>query len=250
MKNKITLGIMQPYFFPYLGYYDLINRTDRWIVFDVVKYAPKSWMNRNRILHPNDGWQYISVPVDKHAGEGAIKDVRILDVGVAHNKIRGQIEHYRKGRAPYFSAVAKLIDDCFASLNSNLLRDLNVYSMSVACDYLGVAFNNTNLSEMSLTLPEIKHPGQWALEIASALGADAYLNPPGGRDIFLPHEWEERGIQLGFTDLVSFSYPTGHYPFMEHLSIIDVLMWNSPEVVKTYLDSRLVQSQVARSVHA
>ena len=142
-------------------------------------------------------------------------------------------------RAPYFPAVAKLVDDCFSGLQSNLLRDLNVRSMAVVCDYLGIAFNHENLSEMSLTLPEIKHPGQWALEIASALGADAYLNPPGGRDIFLPHEWEERGIQLGFTDLVSFSYPTGHYQFIEHLSIIDVLMWNSPEAVKTYLDSRL-----------
>lgn len=239
MKNNLTLGIMQPYFFPYLGCYDLINRTGRWIVFDVVKYAPKSWMNRNRILHPAEGWQYISIPVDKHAGEGLIKDVQILDAGAAHDKIRGQIEHYRKGRAPYFSAVAKLVDDCFAGLRSNLLRDLNVRSLIVVCDYLGIAFNHSNLSEMSLTLPEIKHPGQWALEIASALGADAYLNPPGGRDIFLPHEWEERGIQLGFTDMVSFNYPTGHYQFIEHLSIIDVLMWNSPEAVKTYLDSRL-----------
>ena len=230
---------MQPYFFPYLGYYDLINRTDRWIVFDVVKYAPKSWMNRNRILHPTDGWQYISIPVNKHTGEGAIKDVQILDVGAACGKIRGQIEHYRKGGAPYFSAVAKLVEDCFSGLQGNLLRDLNVRSLVLVCDYLGIAFNYTNLSEMSLALPEIQHPGQWALEIASALGADAYLNPPGGRDIFRPHEWKERGIQLGFTNMVSFDYPTKHYPFIEHLSIIDVLMWNSPETVKTYLDGRL-----------
>jgi len=230
---------MQPYFFPYLGYYDLINRTDRWIVFDVVKYKPKSWMNRNRILHPTEGWRYISVPVDKHAGEGAIKDVQILNAGEAHDKIRGQIEHYRKGRAPFFTAVARLVDDCFAGLHSNLLRDLNVRSLSVVCDYLGIDFIHSSLSEMELALPEIKHPGQWALEISSAIGADAYLNPPGGREIFLPHEWDERGIQLGFTDLVSFNYATGPYTFIEHLSIIDVLIWNSPEVVKTYLDSRL-----------
>lgn len=230
---------MQPYFFPYLGYYDLINRTDRWVVFDVVKYASKSWMNRNRILHPTGGWQYISVPVDKHAGQGIIKDVHILNVATAHEKIRGQIEHYRKGHAPYFLEVLRLIDECFTGLQSNQLRDLNVRSMMVVCEYLGIAFTHSNLSEMSLALPEIQHPGQWALEIASALGADAYLNPPGGRDIFLLHEWEERGIQLSFTNLVSFDYPTGGYQFIEHLSIIDVLMWNSPEAVKTYLDSRM-----------
>lgn len=230
---------MQPYFFPYLGYYDLINRTGRWIVFDVVKYTPKSWMNRNRILHPTDGWQYISTPVNKYAGDGLIKDVQILDASASHNKIRSQIEHYRKGRAPYFSAVSSLVDDCFFGMQGNLLRDLNVRSLALVCAYLGITFNHTNLSEMSLALPVMQRPGQWALEIASALGADAYLNPPGGRGIFQPREWEDRGIQLAFTNLVSFAYPTRHYTFIEHLSIIDVLMWNSPEAVKAYLDSRL-----------
>lgn len=238
MKSDLMLGIMQPYFFPYLGYYDLINRTDRWIVFDVVKYAPKSWMNRNRILHPAKGWQYISVPVGKPEEGGTIKDVKILDADAAYARIRGQIEHYRKGRAPYYPAVVKLLDDCFSGLQSNRLVDLNVNTLSVVCDYLGIKFKHSILSAMPLALPEIRHPGQWALEISSALGADAYLNPPGGRDIFVQSEWDERGIRLGFTDLVSFKYSTGSYQFIEHLSIIDVLMWNSPENVKAYLDSR------------
>ena len=242
MSDKFKLGIMQPYFFPYLGYYDLINRTDHWIVFDVVKYTPKSWMNRNRILHPTDGWQYISTPVNKHAGDGLIKGVQILDVSAAHDKVRSQIEHYRKGGAPHFPAVASLVDSCFSGLQGNLLRDLNVRSLTLVCGYLGITFNHTNLSEMSLALPSIQHPGQWALEITSALGANAYLNPPGGRAIFRTDEWVDRGIDLDFTNLVSFVYPTRHYSFIEHLSIIDVLMWNSPEMVKAYLDSRLADS--------
>ena len=195
-------------------------------------------MTRNRILHPSQGWQYISIPVSKHIEKGAIKDVIILDLGASRDKIRGQIDHYRKGGAPYFFAVAGLIDDCFSGLKTNLLRDLNVRSLELVCDYLGVAINHTNLSEMSLDLPEIQHPGQWALEISCALGADAYLNPPGGRDIFRPSEWEDRGVRLEFTELVSFVYTTRHYTFIERLSIIVVLMWNSPEAVKTYLDSR------------
>ncbi len=238
MKNDLALGIMQPYFFPYLGYYDLINRTDRWIVFDVVQYVPKSWMNRNRILHPSSGWQYINVPVDKHSGEGAIRDIRIIDVDAAYDRIRGQIEHYRAGRAPHFGAVAKLVEDCFSGLEGNRLRDLNVRSMRVVCDYLGIDFHSENLSDMSLDLPQILHPGQWALEIASTLGASSYLNPPGGRDIFRPAEWEDRGIRLHFSELVSFDYPTGRYTFVENLSILDVLMWNPPESVQGYLDGR------------
>ena len=237
--DELNLGIMQPYFFPYLGYFDLINRVDQWIVFDVVKYAPKSWMNRNRILHPTTGWQYINIPVNKHAGDGIIKGVQTLDASAAHDKIRGQIEHYRKGGAPHFSAVANLVDDCFSNLTGNLLCNLNVSSISKVCAYLEITFNHTNLSEMSLTLPAIQHPGQWALEIASALDADAYINPPGGRSIFRTDEWENRGIRLCFTDMVSFYYLTKLYTFIEHLSIIDVLMWNSPEMVKAYLDSRL-----------
>lgn len=238
-SDRLVLGIMQPYFFPYLGYYDLINRTHRWIVFDVVKYAPRSWMNRNRILHPTEGWQYITVPVAKSAEGGAIKDVRALDIAGTHKRIRGQLEHYRKGRARYYSAIVELIDECFSGLEGDRLVDLNVRSMVIVCDYLGIPLDYSILSRMPLDLPEVSHPGQWALEICSAVGADAYLNPPGGRNLFVQHEWDERGIRLGFTDLVSFTYSTAPYPFIEHLSIVDVLMWNAPKTVKTYLDSRL-----------
>lgn len=238
MKNKLTLGIMQPYFFPYLGYFDLINQTDNWIVFDVVKYTPKSWMNRNRILHPTDGWQYVTVPVNRHISDGSIRHIQILDANSAHQKILGQIEHYRKGGAPYFHEVSTLIDECFSGLQGNLLRDLNIRSLELVCDYLSIDFKHTNLSDMSLPLPAIEHPGQWALEICSSLGANAYLNPPGGKAIFQSDEWKKRKIKLGFTDLVSFSYPTGRYKFTEHLSIIDVLMWNSPATIKSYLDSK------------
>jgi hypothetical protein len=238
MKSDLILGIMQPYFFPYLGYYDLINRTNQWIVFDVVKYAPKSWMNRNRILHPVDSWQYLTVPVDKHAGDGAIHEVSIVDMNAAYDKICGQIEHYRKSRAPYFKAVARLVDECFSAVKSERLRDLNVNSLSWVCDYLGIAFQTSNLSEMDLPLPQITYAGQWALEIASQLGASAYLNPPGGRDIFRPQDWHDRGIHLEFTEMVEFPYATGRYQFVAHLSILDVLMWNSPDQVAAYLNSR------------
>lgn len=252
MAEKVTLGIMQPYFFPYLGYFDLINRCDRWIVFDVVSYAPKSWMNRNRILHPTQGWQYVSVPVDRHAGAGLISDVTLLDPQAAHDKIQGQIVHYRAAGAPGYAAVSSMISETFAGAPSGLLRDLNVASLAAICACLDMPFEYDNLSDLNLTLPEIPHAGAWALEIAHALGAQAYLNPPGGRDIFRPAEWQERGIELDFTSLVSFTYPTRRYEFVEHLSILDVLMWNPPGVVKAYLDSRKFSplAQVPSSLRA
>lgn len=233
----MKLGIMQPYFFPYLGYFDLINRTDRWVVFDVIKYTPRSWMNRNRIFHPTKGWQYINVPVDKHAGQGRICDVTVIDAKAAHARIRGQLLHYRKVRAPYYTPVTELVDAVFASLRGNLLRDLNLGTLLVVCDYLGINIDYDILSEMRLPLPEIDHAGQWALEIAGALGAREYINPPGGHEIFREEDWRAHGIELSFTELLDYRYPSGPYAFVERLSVLDVLMWNVPDVVKAYLDS-------------
>lgn len=233
----MKLGIMQPYFFPYLGYFDLINRTDRWIVFDVVKYHPKSWMNRNRILHPATAWQFITVPVHRHEGEGLVKDVLIVDRDKARQRILGQMEHYRVGRAPHFAAVQELVRAAFSSTSSNRLCDLNIAGLRVVCEYVGLAFNFSVLSEMGLELPAIKHPGAWALEVSAAVNASAYVNPPGGRHLFRKEEFEERKVDLQFTELVDFRYATGSYDFVERLSIIDVLMWNEPQAVKRYLSS-------------
>jgi len=235
----MRLGIMQPYFFPYIGYYDVINRSERWVVFDIVKYVPKSWMNRNRILHPTQGWQYVTVPVDRHSEGSTIKDVSIVDKQEAHRRILGQLEHYRSGRAPYFRAVRNLVDRCFTETETSKLRDLNVRSLALVCDYLGIGFRPLIASQIALALPPILHPGQWALEISSALGASTYVNPPGGRELFRPEEFESRGIGLEITPTHDFRYDCGSYGYVERLSVLDVLMWNSPGRVKAYLDDQI-----------
>jgi hypothetical protein len=232
----MKLGIMQPYFFPYIGYFDLINRTDRWVVFDTVKYNPKSWMNRNRILHPISGWQYISVPVDKRSNGRTIKDVHILDKSLAQRRILGQIEHYRKGRAPFFAAARDLIERTFRETTSDRLCELNVNSLDLVCAYLGIAFPRTCLSDMGLALPAIRQPGEWALEISAAMRATEYINAPGGRDLFVPAAFEQRGIHLSVAELIDFRYPTNGYAFVAHLSVLDAIMWNPPASIKAYLD--------------
>lgn len=229
---------MQPYFFPYLGYFDLIHRTDKWVVFDVVKYAPHSWMNRNRILHPSEGWQYITVPVRKHAFGEAIQEITLVDKDASHRKVVAQLMHYRRARAPFFREVQEIVDRAFTNTNGDRLRDLNVQTLDAVCKYLGITFEPVNFSALALSLPTAEYPGQWPLELSTALGADVYLNAPGGRDLFRPADWAERGITLAFADLVDFRYSPGPYEFIEHLSILDVLMWNAPEDVKSYLDRR------------
>lgn len=118
------------------------------------------------------------------------------------------------------------------------MRDVNVRGIALVCEYLGIPFRRLVLSREPLPLPAIQHPGQWALEMAVALGADEYVNPPGGHGLFREDEFRARNVRLTFADLVDFRYPTGSYQFVEHLSILDVLLWNEPRMVKAYLDSR------------
>ncbi|RMN97321.1 hypothetical protein ALQ50_00246 [Pseudomonas coronafaciens pv. coronafaciens] len=227
-----TLGIMQPYFFPYIGYFQLIAAVQRGIVFDIVKYKRKSWMNRNRVLDGKGGWQHITVPVC--ASEGTlIKDATLTDLAIAHHKIRHQLEHYRH-KAPYFQETLNLIDLTLGTPATHLC-DINTRSLKVVCDYLGMNFDWERCSTLQLDLPPIKHAGQWALEISTLLEARQYINAAGGRDIFIPEEWQERGVELRFLEHASFSYSTGPYTFFENLSIVDVLMWNAPETVLAYL---------------
>ncbi|WP_434677607.1 WbqC family protein [Pseudomonas sp. R1-18] len=230
-----TLGIMQPYFFPYLGYFQLIDSVKDGIIFDTVRYKRKSWMNRNRILNANGGWQYINVPVKTSEGT-LIKDALVIDPPAAQRQICGQLLHY-KSKAPFYREVMHLVDSVFSSVHDPAIGELNTRSLSVVCDYLDLNFNWATCSRMQLDLPPIQHAGQWALEISSRLGASRYVNLPGGRDIFVANEWEERGIELRFLAPSSFVYSTAPYNFEENLSILDVLMWNPPQAVKGYIRS-------------
>jgi len=229
----MKLGIMQPYFFPYLGYFELIARTDRWVVFDVVQYNPKSWMNRNRILHPTQGWQYITAPVAKAPHGTAIREIVLSNRDAALERLLGQLDHYRK-RAPYFGQVTDLVRAAFSGA-SNRLVDLNVAALATVCDYLGIAFHHTMCSQGNFDLRNVAHAGQWALTIAKQLGADEYINPPGGREIFIEEEWAAQSIRLTFTQMNNFLYECRPYAFVENLSILDVLMWNDVATVRRAL---------------
>jgi hypothetical protein len=96
----MKIGIMQPYFFPYPGYFSLIAQCDKWVVFDIPQYIRHGWVNRNRILHPKDGWQYIVVPVKKHSRNTAICDIHISGNTNWSERILHQTGHYKK-HAPF-----------------------------------------------------------------------------------------------------------------------------------------------------
>jgi hypothetical protein len=239
MNDRLTLGIMQPYFFPYLGHFSLISAVDEWVVFDITQYTPKTWLNRNRILHPRSGWQYITVPLSNSTISIRIHEARILNLSGAKANLVGKLSHY-KGKAPHFKSVIALANEVFESATDDSLARLNVRGLDAICRYLDIPFNYRICSEMNLPLPERLGPGEWALEICSLLGATSYVNPASGQDIFDPAEFARRGISLRFVQPTEFVYRTTPYECEPNLSILDVLMWNPPAVVAEAVRKSLV----------
>ncbi len=233
----MILGIMQPYFFPYLGYFDLINYSDKWIVFDTVQYMKGGWVNRNRILFPQKQYGYITIPVKKHKLNIAIKDIEISKNFKWCNNILAQLKHYKR-KAPYFDDVYQLVEKSLEIEEYSLSR-LNVKILEKVCQFIEIPFSYDYFSEMNLELGAINEAEDWALQISKVLKATEYVNAPGGIAIYNPLNFDTAGINLTIRQLPEFEYICKGYDFLPHLSIIDVLMWNKPADVKNYLDNKL-----------
>ena len=226
----MKLGIMQPYFFPYLGHFALIAAVDEWVVFDVTQYTRKSWINRNRVLRPEGGWQYNPDPLADSSIHIKISEARIARSQNHERYVLGKISHYKK-QAPYYAQVCEIIRSAFAGIGGDSLVSLNVAGLHAVCQYLGLPFRHRICSQLGLQLPDKLLAGQWAPWIAARLAADVYINPVGGSELFDPAEFTRNGIKLQFLEFTTFTYDTPGYNFEKDLSILDVLMWNSPKEV-------------------
>jgi hypothetical protein len=228
----MRLGIMQPYFFPYLGHFALIANVDTWVVFDVTQYTPKSWISRNRVLHPTAGANWINVPLKNSSKSVKIHEAKILNLKVTAQSTVGKLSHYRR-RAPFYRQVEGLVKATFAACgDDDSLVNLNVKGLDVVCEYLGIRFERQICSQMSLPFPAEMGPGDWAPEICRLVGGTSYLNPISGKALFDPKKFDDIGVSLAFLSMAEFKYDTQPFEFIPHLSIIDVLMWNSPETVR------------------
>lgn len=230
----MKLAIMQPYFLPYLGYFSLIKHSDRFILFDVVQFIRHGWIERNRILKPGEGWQYIQIPLAKHSRETKIEDVIIRVEEPWQDRIFRQLEHYKK-IAPYYTEVISFLKNAFSYKTDNI-TDLNAHLLADACRYIGIAFNREIFSEMHLAIEDVAAPDEWALNICKSLTANTYINPPGGIELFNRNKYEQFGITLQFLKLKLSSYSQRREPFEEALSILDVMMFNTPREIFTMLD--------------
>ncbi len=229
------IAIMQPYFFPYLGYFSLIKHTDLFILLDEVQFIRHGWIERNRILKPGDGWQYISIPLIKHSQNFLIKEIKIKNAENWKNKITAQLDHYKK-KAPYFTVVSNLINDIFSEDFSDITT-FNHTALIRTCKALGLESNIKVFSEMEIKIEDPKSPDEWALNICKALGdIKEYRNPSRGRGLFDNNKYTKAGIDIKFHSINLKEYDQRRMAFEPRLSIIDVMMFNNSEEILNMLD--------------
>jgi hypothetical protein len=225
---------MQPYFLPYLGYFDLIDYADEWVVFDLAQYVKHRWMNRNRILHPRQGWQYITVPVKKAPLATSVGEIEIQNASDWRTRILNQLDHYRK-RAPHFREVRALLESALAPPFERL-AELNIHTLGVFCRFLDVDFNYELFSKLEMNTTEFESPRDRVLELCRLKDAHEYANLPGGTSLYQRDDFQKEGLKITFKKLPAMQYECPGYVFEPDLSILDVLMWNRPQDVRQYLD--------------
>lgn len=225
-------AIMQPYFLPYLGYWQLINAVDCFVIYDNIQFSKKGWFNRNYILIDGER-KLFTIPLRK---DSDYLDVRERDLSEDSMKgirrILAQIEN-SYARAPYFDTVFPLIKRIFLYEGKNLFHYI-YYSINELVNYLNIKTEIVISSGINID-HSLKGKDK-VIKIVKTLGADQYINPIGGIDLYSKKEFEDSGIQLSFLESEVPSYQQFNHEFVSHLSIIDILMFNSKNRIITMLD--------------
>lgn len=229
--SAMKVAVMQPYFFPYLGYYQLIAAVDRFVVWDDVQYIQRGWVNRNRILL-NGEPVYINLPVEKAPQSAYISERKVADLNAAAPKMLGQLHSaYRK--APQYLAARELVEAVLNIKESNL--GLFLYkSLQLVCDYLELSTELVLSS--SLQKEDAGLSGsQRVIALAKANQATMYINAIGGRELYQAADFTAEGIDLRFIKMHDIEYQQGSEAFVPYLSMVDVLMFNSKEQIQDFL---------------
>lgn len=214
----MKLAIMQPYFFPYLGYFQLIHAVDRFVIYDDVQYQKGGWLNRNYILLQNVArW----ITLEAH---GASPNKRIKDVKVGSNqgKILKTI-YYAYARAPYFDEVYPLLESCLMQNDANLAIYLET-TIKLICEYLELETNFYRSSEINQS--DDCRGQERVLKICRERKATHYINLPGGEKLYDREVFQSNGIDLSYIQPALSPYKQFGNQFIPRLSIIDVLMFN------------------------
>jgi hypothetical protein len=224
---------MQPYFFPYIGYFQLIHAVDVFVIYDNIELTKKGWINRNRILM-NGQDAYITLPLKKDSDYLDVRE-RFLADSWPHecqtmlNRIAGA---YRK--APNFGLVFPLVEKCIRCDEKNLFRFIH-NSLSLVNEYLQIP--TPLIISSTILIDHTQKAENKVMALCKVMRATTYLNSIGGVNLYQKDDFQRDGIELSFLKSKDIIYKQFDHSFVPWLSIIDVMMFNSREEIKQYLTS-------------
>jgi WbqC-like protein family len=224
---------MQPYLFPYIGYFQLLHTVNRFVVYDDVNFIKQGWINRNRILI-NGRPSFFVVPLKNASSFTPIRDTMIDEDAESGKWIEKLLKTFSNAyrRAPEFQPVFPLLESVFAR-RANRIADVALTSLKAVANYLDIG---TEWVDSSIGLASHLRGEERVIAICRLHGATEYVNPPGGRELYSPERFAREGIRLSFLEPRLTEYKQFNNPFVPWLSIIDVLMFNPKDVVRAYLD--------------
>ncbi|WRQ32525.1 WbqC family protein [Bacteroidales bacterium MB20-C3-3] len=233
MRYPRRLAIMQPYIFPYVGYFNLIEASDKFIFYDDTNYINKGWINRNRILMNNSDLLF-TIPLEKASQNRQINDIKpIIESGYT-KKFFSRIEHSYK-KAPYYSDTLEVLNSVFAS-KCDSIADLAINSVVSVFSYLGKDIRYTKSSLLSPPTIGMEKSDR-LIQITKNLNYDKYINSIGGQDLYDKVYFNDRNIKLDFIRPELVEYKQFGDTFVPWLSVIDILMFNDKQSVKKMFNS-------------
>jgi len=223
----MKLAIMQPYFLPYIGYFQLMNAVDEMVIYDNVEYTKSGWINRNRILL-NGKDVFITIPLKNDSDYLKIKERYLADNwNKEKTKLLNKItEAYRV--APFFKYVIEIVNDCLNYPTINLFEFIN-NSIEKIKNALSIKTPLVISSSIPI-ISELKGE-QKVISICKARRADVYINPIGGLELYKKDNFKKEAIDLFFLRTADLKYKQFDFEFVKYLSIIDVMMFNSKEKI-------------------
>ncbi|MES2588236.1 MAG: WbqC family protein [Bacteroidota bacterium] len=227
MESK-KLAIMQPYLFPYIGYFQLINAVDTFVIYDDVNFIKKGWINRNNILVNNTKFQF-TFPIKSASQNTLIRDLN-FNTEISNNFLKTLKLAYHK--APNFQLCNEMFSEIFYYSKTNLTEYI-AHSLNIICQYLGIKTQFMISSEIEKD-KSLKGE-QKIIEICKKLNATHYINPIGGLELYDKSKFFDEKIKLNFIQTKGIKYQQFGDEFVPGLSIIDVIMFNSKTEISDFL---------------
>lgn len=222
---------MQPYLFPYIGYFQLINAADKFVILDDVNFINRGWINRNNIL-VNGKAHLFTLPLENSGQNRQIKDIEILQNTDRKKKFLKTIDlSYRN--APYFKEINNLVSEIILFDEKNISKYI-CFSLVKLNEYLDI---KTEIVESSsVYLNDSMKNQERIIDICKKENAHHYINPIGGKELYSKELFKSNGITLNFIKSKKIEYKQFENMFVDSLSIIDVLMFNPKDKVRQYLN--------------